>query len=360
MKSKLLSPIRIADTLFRNRIVISPMCQYSSEDGFANDWHLVHLGSRATGGAGLIIQEATAVSPEGRITYADLGLWKDEHMEKLKQIVSFIHAHGAKAGVQLAHAGRKASTEVPWKGGRQFASDHPNGWKTVSADTRPFRPDQEVPQALTKTQIQQVVDDFVQATRRAAMIGYDVVEIHGAHGYLLHQFYSPLSNQRNDEYGGSFENRVRLLLEVTKAVKKEWGASKPLFVRISATDWTPGGWTIEDSVKLVSLLKEVGVHVIDTSTGGNVPGAKIPLSPGYQVAFAQKIRQGTGILTGAVGLITDAQQAENILQQEQADLIFIARASLRDPNFPLTAATMLDDEITWPLQYERARPNPKR
>jgi 2,4-dienoyl-CoA reductase-like NADH-dependent reductase (Old Yellow Enzyme family) len=355
MISKLLSPIRITDTVFRNRIVISPMCQYSSVDGFATDWHLVHLGSRATGGAGLVMQEATAVSAEGRITYADLGLWKDEHMEKLRQVVSFLHAQGAKAGVQLAHAGRKASCEVPWKGGRQFPSDHENGWKTISASVLPFRPEQEPPAAMDDNAIAGLVNDFVHATRRAADIGYDVIEIHAAHGYLLHQFYSPLSNQRTDEYGGSFENRIRLLLEITTAVKKEWGDSKPLFVRLSATDWTPGGWSIDDSVKVAQRLKELGVHLIDTSTGGNVPGAKIPLSPGYQVEFAEKIRQGSGIMTGAVGLITEPEQAEEILTKEQANMILIARASLRDPNFPLHAAKKLGDDIEWPAQYERAK-----
>ncbi len=355
MASKLLSPVRIADTLFRNRIVISPMCQYSSDDGFANDWHLVHLGSRATGGAGLVIQEATAISAEGRITYADLGLWKDEHISKLQQVVNFLHARGAMAGVQLAHAGRKASCEVPWKGGRQFDSRHQNGWKTISASALPFRPDQEPPVEMSKEDIAKLISDFVQATRRAAVIGYDVIEIHAAHGYLLHQFYSPLSNQRTDEYGGSFENRIRLLMEVTTAVKKEWGDSRPLFVRLSATDWTTGGWTIEDSVLVAQRLKELGVHLIDTSTGGNVPGAKIPLSPGYQVEFAGKIRHGSGIMTGAVGLITKPEQAEQILTNEQADMILIARASLRDPNFPLHAAKVLGDETEWPVQYERAK-----
>lgn len=332
------------------------MCQYSSEDGFANDWHLVHLGSRATGGAGLIMQEATAVSAIGRITYADMGLWKDEHIDKPIQIVSFLHKHGAKAGIQLSHAGRKASVEVPWKGGKQFAPGETNGWQTISASAQPFKSGQAAPLAMSKEDINQLINDFVLATRRAAQIGYDVVEIHGAHGYLFHQFYSPLSNERTDEYGGSFDNRVRLLLEVTEAVKKEWGDDKPLFVRISATDWTPGGWTIEDSIRLAVLLKDRGVHLVDTSTGGNVAGAKIPSGPGYQVEFADKIKSGTGILTGAVGLITDPEQAEAILQAGQADMIFIARESLRDPNFPLTASHKLGDEITWPSQYERARP----
>ena len=354
MISRLLSPIRIADTMFRNRIVISPMCQYSSHDGFANDWHLVHLGSRATGGAGLIIQEATAVSAEGRITYADLGLWKDEHMEKLRQIVNFLHAQGAKAGVQLAHAGRKASTEVPWKGGRQFSPDQDNGWATISASALPFRPEQTAPVAMDKEAIERLINDFVMATRRAAAIGYDVVEIHAAHGYLLHQFYSPLSNHRTDEYGGSFENRIRLLLDVTRAVKKEWGDAKPLFVRLSATDWMPGGWTIDDSCRLATVLMDLGVQLIDASTGGILPGVQIPVGPSYQVEFAEKIKKETGVLTGAVGLITESSQAEAILQTEKADLIFIARESLRNPNFPIQAALDLGDKPFVPTQYERA------
>lgn len=354
-KNKLLTEFTIKDTTFRNRIVISPMCQYSSEDGFANDWHLVHLGSRATGGAGLIMQEATAVSPEGRITYGDLGIWKDEHVNKLQQIVSFLHQHGAKAGIQLAHAGRKASCEVPWQGGAQIPADQPNGWTTVSADTQAFREGQEPPVSLDEPGIQKVIDDFVAATRRAKAVGYDVVEIHAAHGYLLHQFYSPLSNNRQDQYGGSFENRIRLVLEVTRAVKAEWGSDKPLFVRISATDWTEGGWTIADSVNLAKVLREMGVDLIDTSSGGNVPTAQIPADPGYQVSFADRIRNEAGIPTGAVGLITSPKQAEAILDAGQADLIFIARESLRNPNFPLYAAYQLDGDISWPRQYERAR-----
>jgi len=354
--SLLLSPITIAGTTFRNRLVISPMCQYSSTDGFANDWHLVHLGSRAVGGAGLIIQEATAVSPEGRISYGDLGIWKDEHQEKLGQIVAFIHSQGAKAGIQLAHAGRKASCEVPWKGGQQIPSDAANGWVTYSASEIPFQPGQEPPTALTLSDIQKVIDDFVQAARRARETGYDVIEIHAAHGYLLHQFYSPLSNHRTDGYGGSFENRIRLLMEVTTAVRQEWGTERPLFVRISATDWTEGGWDIEDSVRLAALLKSKGVHLIDTSSGGNVAHVKIPVGPGYQAGFAERIRRESGILTGAVGLITSAEQAEEILQKQQADMILIARESLRDPYFVLHAGKALEEDIPWPLQYERAQP----
>lgn len=354
--STLLSPFTIGHTTFRNRIVISPMCQYSATDGFANDWHLVHLGSRAVGGAALIIQEATAVSPEARITFRDLGLYEDAQMEKLTQIVAFLHAQGAKAGIQLAHAGRKASCESPWNGGAQLPSTAANGWTTVSASALPFREGQEAPQALDAAGIQKVIEDFASATRRAKAVGYDVVEIHAAHGYLLHQFYSPLSNRRTDEYGGSFDNRVRLLLQVTERVKEEWGNEKPLFVRVSATDWTEGGWNIEDSVRLAALLKERGVDLIDTSSGGNVPRAVIPNTPGYQVDFAAQVRKQAGIATGAVGLITTPQQAEDILQSGAADLILIARESLRDPYFPLHAATALEDGIDWPVQYERARP----
>jgi 2,4-dienoyl-CoA reductase-like NADH-dependent reductase (Old Yellow Enzyme family) len=336
------------------------MCQYSSEDGFANDWHLVHLGSRATGGAGLIIQEATAVTAEGRITYGDLGIWKDEHIDKLKQIVSFLHQHGAKAGIQLAHAGRKASCEIPWKGGEQIKQGGRGHWQTISADAIPFKHTDEPPLALDKAGIELLINHFVMATKRARAAGYDVVEIHAAHGYLLHQFYSPLSNKRTDEYGGSFENRVRLVLEITRAVRKEWGDGKPLFVRVSATDWTDGGWTIDDSIRLAILLKDAGADLIDTSSGGNVPAAKIPSGPGYQVDFAAAIKAGANILTGAVGLITSPQQAEEILQKNQADLILLARESLRNPNFGLTAAEALNDDVKWPVQYERAKPRTRR
>ena len=354
--SLLFTPITIANTEIKNRIVVSPMCQYSATDGFANDWHLVHLGSRATGGAGLIIQEATAVTAEGRITYGDLGIWKDEQIEKLKQIVKFLHDNGAKAGIQLAHAGRKSSCELPWKGGHQIAPTESNGWQTISASPLPFKETDHPPVALDKEGIARLTEHFVAATRRAIAVGYDVVEIHAAHGYLLHQFYSPLSNERTDEYGGSFENRVRLLLGITRAVKNVWGDEKPLFVRISATDWTEGGWTIEDSVRLAFLLKEEGVHLIDTSSGGNVPVAKIPATPGYQVDFAARIKSETGILTGAVGLITSPTQAEEILEKKQADLVLLARESLRNPNFPFTAAQLLNAQVQWPIQYERAKP----
>ncbi len=352
--AKLFSPLTIKGITFKNRIVVSPMCQYSSEDGFANDWHLVHLGSRAVGGAALIIQEATAVSPEGRITSGDMGLWKDEHIEKLSAIVSFIHHQGAVAGIQLAHAGRKASCNIPWKGGKQI-SIQDGGWKTVAPSAIPFKEEEDAPEALTIDGIQKVISDFKAAALRALRVGYKVIEIHGAHGYLVNEFLSPLSNQRTDEYGGSFENRIRLLLEITAAIKTVWPEEFPLFVRISSTDWADGGWTGEDSVQLSAILKTKGVDLVDCSSGGLSPHVKIPLSPGYQVPFAEKIKKQTGILTGAVGLITTAQQAEDILVNDKADLILMARESLRDPYFPLSVAGELNVDVQWPAQYLRAK-----
>jgi 2,4-dienoyl-CoA reductase-like NADH-dependent reductase (Old Yellow Enzyme family) len=352
--SKLFSPINLKSITLRNRIAISPMCQYSSEDGFANDWHLVHLGSRAVGGAGLIIQEATAVSPEGRITPADMGIYQDEHLEKLKSITTFIHQQGAVAGIQLAHAGRKASCARPWDGGKQLREGE-GGWKTVSASELPFNPDDDAPQMLDETGIKKVIADFKAAVKRSLAAGYKVIEIHAAHGYLIHQFLSPLSNRRTDQYGGSFENRIRLLLEIIQEVQTVWPQTLPLFVRISATDWAEGGWNIDEAVHLSSILKAKGVDLIDCSSGGMVPYAKIPVGPGYQVPFAERIKKETGILTGAVGIITETQQAEEILEKEQADLIIIARASLRDPYFALHSAKALGVDIEWPLQYQRAK-----
>ncbi|MEO6759823.1 MAG: NADH:flavin oxidoreductase/NADH oxidase [Saprospiraceae bacterium] len=353
--SLLFSPLTIKDITFRNRIAVSPMCQYSSVNGFASDWHLVHLGSRAVGGAALIIQEATAVSPEGRISPGDMGLYLDEHVEKLKTITAFIQSQGAVAGIQLAHAGRKASHHLPWQGGRQIQADEPEGWPTVAPQAIPFAPGEEAPEELTLDGIQKVVEDFTKATERAVQAGFQVLEIHAAHGYLINAFLSPLSNLRTDAYGGSFERRIRFLVEIVEAVQSKWPAQLPLFVRISASDWTPGGWDDEDSVRLAAILKFKGVDLIDCSSGGVVPGVKIPVRPGYQVPFAAKIRQETGLLTGAVGLITTAQQAEAILQNGEADLILLAREFLRDPYFPLHAAKELGDDITWPLQYERAK-----
>jgi 2,4-dienoyl-CoA reductase-like NADH-dependent reductase (Old Yellow Enzyme family) len=350
----LFSSLKIKSIEFKNRIVVSPMCEYSSEDGFANDWHLVHLGSRAIGGAGLIITEASAVSSEGRITAGDLGIYKDEHITKLKQITDFIEQHGAVAGIQLAHAGRKASHVEPWNGGAQIPSGEKNGWKTVGPSAIPFTDAEEAPLELDKAGIDKVIADFKAATIRAIKAGFKVIELHGAHGYLINEFLSPLSNHRTDEYGGSFENRIRLLLEIIAAVKEVWPEDHPLFVRISATDWTEGGWTANDSIALAKILKDKGVDLVDCSSGGNAAGAKIPLKPGYQVEFAEAVRK-TGVLTGAVGLITESVQADEIIQTGQADMVFLARELLRDPYFPLRAAHELKHEVKWPVQYERAK-----
>lgn len=332
------------------------MCQYSSVDGYATDWHLVHLGSRAVGGAALILTEAAAVSPEGCITPYDLGIWSDNHIPGLKRITDFITANGAVAGVQLAHAGRKASHQRPWEGGKAIPPTEPTGWQTIAPSALSFAQGGPVPLALTTKGLQQVRSDFREAAERSLRAGFVVAEIHAAHGYLLHQFLSPLSNQRTDDYGGSFENRVRLLREVVDEVRAVWPADYPLFVRISATDWTAGGWTPDDSVALATLLKQQGVDLIDCSTGGNVPHASIPNAPGYQVSFAERIKRESDLPTGAVGLITEAAQAEAILANGQADLILLAREFLRDPYFPLHAATQLGDNIPWPVQYERAKP----
>jgi 2,4-dienoyl-CoA reductase-like NADH-dependent reductase (Old Yellow Enzyme family) len=352
--SILFSPLKIKDITLINRIAVSPMCQYSAVDGFANDFHLVHLGSRAIGGSGLIIQEATAVSPEGRITPGDLGIWDDRQIEKLSGIVKFIHEHGTVAGIQLAHAGRKASCAVPWEGGKQLKQDK-GGWKTVAPSAIAFNPEDDAPLALDIDGIKRVVADFRAAAQRAVQSGYKLIEIHSAHGYLLHQFFSPLSNHRKDEYGGSFENRIRLLLEIVDAVRSVWPERLPLFVRLSATDYVDGGWNVEETVQLSGILKKLGVDLIDSSSGGLVPYAKVPFGPGYQVDFAERIRKEAGIMTGAVGFITEVNQAEEILAKEQADLILLARASLRDPYFALHAAHELGEDVSWPVQYKRAK-----
>jgi 2,4-dienoyl-CoA reductase-like NADH-dependent reductase (Old Yellow Enzyme family) len=352
--SKLFTPLTLKSITVPNRIVVSPMCQYSCVDGFATDWHLVHLGSRAVGGAGIIIQEATAVSPEGRISPDDMGIWKDAHIEKLKTITTFIKQHGVVPGIQLAHAGRKASSQSPWKGGKQI-SQNEGGWQTLSPSAIPFRDTDQPPQPLDKAGIEKVISDFKAATQRAVQAGYQLVELHAAHGYLVHEFLSPLSNRRTDEYGGSFDNRIRILLQILEAVQSVWPAHLPIFVRISATDWAEGGWTEDESVQLAGILKEKGIDLVDCSTGGMVTGVKIPLGPGYQVKFAARIRKEAGILTGAVGLITTARQAEEIIASEQADLVLLARQSLRDPYFPLHAAKELGAAIHWPNQYLRAK-----
>ncbi|RFZ95138.1 NADH:flavin oxidoreductase/NADH oxidase [Mucilaginibacter conchicola] len=353
--ANLFSPLKIKSIELKNRIVVSPMCQYSSTDGFANNWHLVHLGSFATGGASLIITEATAVSPEGRISFGDLGIWKDEHIEKLKEITSFIEEHGAIAGVQLAHAGRKGSHDLPWKGGKQILPSDANGWDTVAPSALPFTPSEIAPIELDKAGIDKVIADFKAAAVRALEAGFKVIEIHGAHGYLVNQFLSPTSNQRTDEYGGSFDNRVRLLLQITDAINEVWPAELPLFVRISASEWVDGGWTIEDSIALAKLLKDKGVDLVDCSSGGNTAGARIPLKPGYQVGFAEAVKEGADVLTGAVGLITEAKQADEIIKTGQADVVLLAREMLRDPHFALRAAHELGADAKWPVQYERAK-----
>jgi len=356
----LFTPLVIRDVTLPNRIAVSPMCEYSSDDGFANDWHLVHLGSRAVGGAALVIAEATAVERDGRITPGDLGIWKDEHIDFLRRITTFIKTQGAVPAMQLAHAGRKASTRVPWEGGTAIPPGEPDGWQVMGPSAVPFLAGDPVPQALTIPEIRRIVDAFAVAARRALTAGFEVIEIHGAHGYLLHEFLSPLSNFRTDEYGGAFENRIRLTLDVAQAVRQEIGAGVPLFLRISASDWTEGGWAIEDSVELARRAQSLGVDLIDVSSGGNVPGAKIPVGPGYQVPFAERIRAATGILTGAVGMITTPEQADSLIQSGQADLVLLAREFLRDPYFAMRAAHHLGVPVSMPKQYLRAYPNSVR
>ena len=346
----------IRDLEFSNRVFVSPMCEYSSVDGYANDWHFVHLGSRAVGGAGLVLTEATAVLPEGRISPQDLGIWEDEHVDFLKRVVSFIHEQGSAAGMQLAHAGRKASTRRPWEGDG-VVPESEGGWKNVMAPSAiPFADNYPTPQALTIDGIQRVVRAFADAARRACDAGFRVIEIHAAHGYLIHEFLSPLSNHRDDSYGGSFENRTRLIREIVTAVRSSWPKGAPFFVRISATDWVEGGWDLEQSIELARSLKQLDVDLIDCSSGGTVPHAKIPAGPGYQTPFAQRIRHEAEILTGAVGMITSPVQAEQIIGTGQADAVVIAREFLRDPYWPLRAARELGQSISWPVQYLRAAP----
>lgn len=352
--SLLFQPLTIRNIQLKNRIVVSPMCQYSATDGFANDWHLVHLGSRAVGGSGLIIMEATAVSSEGRISPGDLGIWKNEHIDFLKRITNFIEVQGTVPAIQLAHAGRKASHHVPWKGNKALAPDE-GAWQTVAPSAIPHTEGEPLPKAMTAEDIEKVKNYFSTATKRALQAGFKLVEIHAAHGYLLNEFMSPISNHRTDEYGGSFKNRIRLLLEIVANTRNIIGEAIPLFVRISSTDWVAGGWDEEDSVQLAKILKDKGVDLIDCSSGGNSSEQKIPLVPMYQVQFAEKIKKETGILTGAVGLITSAGEAEQILTNQQADLIILARQLLRDPYFPLHAAKELGDDIIWPVQYDRAK-----
>ncbi len=349
----LFTPFQLRGVTLKNRIVVSPMCQYSADDGFANDWHLVHLGGLAVGGSGLVFTEAAAVVPEGRISPHDLGLWKDEHIPSLARIVKFIEAQDSVPGIQLAHAGRKASLTEPWNGDRLLSPEE-GGWKTLGPSPVAINDERDTPQELTKDQIMNIVAAFGAAAARAVKAGFRVIEIHGAHGYLVNSFLSPISNLRTDEYGGSFDNRMRFLLEVIDAIRKEMPGEYPLFLRISATDWIDGGWTVDDSVRLAAIVKDRGVDLIDCSTGGNVANVKIPAKPGYQVPYAAAVRK-TGIPTGAVGIIVKPEQAEAILTNGEADLIFIARELLRDPHFPLRAANALGYKgIKWPVQYERA------
>lgn len=352
--SRLFSPLKIREVEFKNRIFVAPMCQYSCTEGETNDWHLVHYGTRSTGGAGLVIMEATAVSPEGRISPDDAGIWDDKFIPGLKRITGFIKSNSCVPGIQLAHAGRKASVLSEWKGGTPCAPDK-GGWIAVAPSPIPFNDSFPVPEQLSKEKIKEIVDKFRLAAARAVKAGFEVIELHMAHGYLVHQFLSPLSNKREDEYGGNLENRCLLSIEIAAAVRKEIPSSIPLFVRISATDWTEKGWDPDQSVELVKKLKEIGVDFIDCSSGGNISGARIPAAPGYQVQFAEKIREETGILTGAVGLITLPEQAENIIASGAADAVLLGKEFLRNPYWPLKAASKLGAQIEWPKQYLRSK-----
>lgn len=353
--SKLFSRFKLRGLEFKNRIFVSPMCQYSAQDGMADTWHLVHLGSRAVGGAGLVMVEAAAVAPEGRISPYDLGLWSEHHTEALAPIARFIREQGAAPAIQLAHAGRKASTDAPWLSRSSLGPEN-GGWQVVAPSAVPFAPGSPLPRELDVAELDGIVAAFAAAARRCLAAGFEVAEIHMAHGYLLHQFLSPLSNRRNDVYGGSLENRARLPLRVARAVREVWPQDLPLFVRISATDWVEGGWDLAQSLQLCRWLKEAGVDLIDCSSGGLTPDARIPAGPGFQTPFAAAIRQEAGIAVGAVGLITAPEQAEQIVATGLADAVFLARELLRDPYWPLHAARKLGVEVPWPLQYERARP----
>ena len=351
----LFDSLQLRDVQLSHRIVVSPMCQYSCKDGFATDWHLVHLGSRAVGRAAAVIAEATAVTADGRISPQDLGIWTDAHIEPLRRAFSFVAEQGAVPGIQLAHAGRKASTNQPWNGGKPI-SPAEGGWTPIFAPSPlPFNESYQTPQALPVTEIATIVAAFAAAARRAQAAGARLVELHSAHGYLLHSFLSPLSNQRTDQYGGSFANRIRLVCEVVNAVRKVWPEKFPLWLRISATDWVDGGWTVEESVELARTLRPLGVDLFECSSGGNVARVKIPVGPGYQVAFAEQVRREAGVLAGAVGMITDPAQADQIIRSGQADVVILARQFLRDPYWPLLAARALGHDIQWPVQYERAK-----
>ena len=351
----LFEPLQLRGVAFPNRIAVSPMCQYSSQDGFASDWHLVHLGSRAVGRAAAVIAEASAVTPDGRISPADLGIWKDDHIEGLARIFHFISSQGAVPGIQLAHAGRKASTAAPWLGGHPL-SPHEGGWAPILAPSAiPFTSAHQTPQTMTREQIAAVATAFAAAARRAHQAGARVIELHAAHGYLIHEFLSPLSNHREDEYGGSFDNRTRIVRDVAASVRRVWPDELPLFVRISQTDWVEGGWTIEDSIALARMLRVAGVDLLDCSSGGNVADVRIPVGAGYQVPGAERIRRDAGVATAAVGMITEPMQADQIIRLEQADMVVMAREFLRDPYFPLHAAPLVHQQVEWPLQYLRAK-----
>ncbi|HXK12816.1 MAG TPA: NADH:flavin oxidoreductase/NADH oxidase [Vicinamibacteria bacterium] len=352
--SALFQPLRLREVTLRNRIAVSPMCQYSAREGSPTDWHLVHLGSRAVGGAGLVLAEASAVSPEGRISPDDTGLWSEAHVEAWAPIARFVEEQGAVAGIQLAHAGRKASTDAPWRGGRPVGEDA-GGWRPVGPSPLAFADGYPVPRELSAGEIEAVVGAFRDSARRAEEAGFRLVEIHMAHGYLLHQFLSPLTNRRSDAYGGSLENRMRFPLEVARAVREAFPVERPVFARVSATDWVEGGWDLEQSVAFAVELREAGVDLVDCSSGGTVPDARVPLAPGYQVPFAAAIRERARIATGAVGLLTEPAQAEAIVAEGKADLVLLARQMLRDPYWPLHAARALGAEARWPVQYLRAR-----
>jgi 2,4-dienoyl-CoA reductase-like NADH-dependent reductase (Old Yellow Enzyme family) len=350
----LFTPISLRGVTLRNRIMVSPMCQYSSEDGFAGDWHLVHLGSRAVGGAALVMTEATAVEPRGRISPRDLGIWKDPHVEMLARITRFVVGQGAAPGVQLAHAGRKASVDAPWTGGKVLGTAA-GGWTPVGPSPLPYAEGSPVPEVLSVEGINGIARSFRDAASRALSAGFQVIELHFAHGYLVHEFLSPLSNRRTDRYGGSFENRARLALEITQAVRGVWPGDRPLLARISCSDWAAGGWDIDESVTLAALMKQEGVDLVDCSSGGNIHDAKFTAGPGYLAPYAERIRREAQVPTAAVGFITSPQQADHILRSGQADVVVMARQLLREPYWPLRAAAELRAETAWPDQYLRAK-----
>ena len=353
--SKLFSPIQLRGLTVKNRIFMSPMCQYSAHDGILNDWHRVHYGSRAVGGAGLVMIEASSVSPEGRITPYDSGIWSAQQVEALHPVIASIRGQGATPGIQLAHAGRKGSCTQPWKGGKGISLKD-GGWQPPAPSAIPFSADYNMPVEMSQADIDRVTAEFAASTKLALDAGFETIEIHMAHGYLLHQFLSPLSNRRSDSYGGSLENRMRFPMQIAQTVRDLWPDDKPVMVRISATDWVEGGWDMAGSLALVNRLKSIGIDMVDVSSGGLIPGAVIPAAPGYQTAFAAELRKQTGMAISAVGMITDAVQAEHILVTQQADVVSIARELLRDPYWPLHAAKKLGVDIPWPPQYQRAKP----